>query len=168
MLAVVDRWWGRDVDSFVAWLAGAPHARVHLRETLTGIPSPEEGRATSELTPYDDLRANEKWLANWGGGSDPMHLSGHIYAPLVDAQSATRITHAATDGSNTPRAVMITPAYVGWYAALRAYPGPTRLEGHDLRIDVVCPVFGWLGQYRRSAATGLWFRGRHETHMLGI
>lgn len=167
VLAVVDRWWGREVDSFVAWLAGAPHARDHLREALTGVPSPDEGRPTPELTAYDGARASEEWSSIWGGGSDPMHLSGHVYGPLTDAQSAARITDATAEGSTVPRAVMITPTYVGWYAALRAYPGPTRVNGHDLRVDVVCPRLGWLGEYRRSAATGLWFRGRHETHMLG-
>lgn len=167
VLAVVDRWWGPEVDSFVAWLAGAPHARGHLREALTGLPSPDEGRPSPELAAYDDLRASEEWLATWGGGWDPMHLSGHFNAPLADSQSAARVSNVATDGSAIPRAVIITPTYVGWYAALRAYPEPTRRDGHDLRIDVVCPTLGWLGQYRRSAATGLWFRGTHETHMIG-
>lgn len=96
-----------------------------------------------------------------------MHLSGHFYAPLADSQSAARVSNVTTDDSAIPRAVMITPTYVGWYAALRAYPEPTRRNGHDLRIDVVCPTLGWLGQYRRSAVTGLWFRGTHEAHMLG-
>lgn len=167
VLAVVDRWWGHDVDAFVAWLAGAPHACAHLRETLSGLPSPDEGRTTSELTAYDHLRDTHEWLAVWGGGSDPMHLSGHVYAPLADTHGAARVTGVTTDGTTTPRAVMVTPTYVGWYAGLRAYPAPTRLEGHDLRVDVFCPTLGWLGQYRRSAATGLWFRGKHETHMLG-
>ncbi len=167
VLAVVDRWWGREVDSFVAWLAGAPNVRDNLRETMTGLPSSDEGRRTPYLDAFNRLRTSEEWLSVWGGGWDEMHLSGHVLAPLTESKSAPRFAHASTTGSAVPRAVLMTPAYAGWYAALRAYPEPTRFDGHDLRVDVVCPALGWLGEYRRSATTGLWFRGRHAIHVLG-
>jgi hypothetical protein len=35
------------------------------------------------------------------------------------------------------------------------------------RVDVVCQPLGWLGTFRRSRRSGLWFTGRHRWHELG-
>lgn len=62
--------------------------------------------------------------------------------------------------------VLMLEEYAGWYSAL-LHSGPGQALGHDRRVDVVVAPLGWLGTYRRSSLTGLWFRGRHETHELG-
>lgn len=34
-------------------------------------------------------------------------------------------------------------------------------------VDVVVKPMGWLGTFRRSWVTGLWFQGRHLIHAAG-
>ena len=58
---------------------------------------------------------------------------------------------------------------IGWYRALvtesRSLP---ELSDHSWRIDVVVKSVGWLGTYRKSAESGLWFTGRHSAHIRGV
>lgn len=69
--------------------------------------------------------------------------------------------------ASTPhrRLVSFTP-YAGWYHHL-SDSGPGRVDDRSVRVDVVCRTVGWLGEYRRSTETGIWFRGQHRWHMLG-
>jgi hypothetical protein len=34
-------------------------------------------------------------------------------------------------------------------------------------VDVVVEPWGWLGTFRRSPVTGLWYQGRHGVHLAG-
>lgn len=61
---------------------------------------------------------------------------------------------------------MIVTWYEGWYSQLLTSPRAWK-GSHDVRMDVIVRPLGWLGTYRKSRVTGLWFRGRHRWHMLG-
>jgi hypothetical protein len=67
------------------------------------------------------------------------------------------------------RAVLLLDSMMGWYRALvsetRSLPKP---KGHSWRLEVVVKPVGWLGTYRRSAETGLWFTGRHYVHVQAV
>ena len=85
---------------------------------------------------YASLRSEPEWDTIWGGCSDSMHLTGHVEAPLGPTARETFPTTPELDSHGLPRASLIAPSYVGWYTALRLFPGPTRIGPHDLLVDV--------------------------------
>ena len=56
-------------------------------------------------------------------------------------------------------------SYSGWYNHFMTSPHDWQ-GAHGVRLDIVRPL-GWLGTFRKSRVTTLWFRGRHQWHMLG-
>ena len=65
------------------------------------------------------------------------------------------------------RGVYTTDSQLGWYSGLvdsgKALPQSAR----SVRVDVFTRTAGYLGTFRRSRATGLWFAGRHRYHGVG-
>ncbi len=99
------------------------------------------------------------------GGSDPLHLSSHCSAPLEDIVGEPLLL-----GSDRKQrqALLRLDSMVGWYRALclfgRSLP---ELDGRSWHVDVVVRPTGWLGTYRKSRSSGLWFAGRHRYHAPG-
>jgi len=100
------------------------------------------------------------------GGGDPLHLSMHCSAPLeVPAGEALLLR---TDLERR-RAILKLDSMVGWYRALSRHGANLpELHGRSWHVDVVVRPVGWLGTYRRSRLSGLWFAGRHRYHTPGI
>jgi hypothetical protein len=100
------------------------------------------------------------------GGTDPHHLSVHINGPLQPVPTKPLLVRT---GAADRRAVLLLDSMIGWYRALctetRSLP---KLAGHSWRVDVVVKPVGWLGTYRKSSESGLWFTGRHSVHMRGV
>jgi hypothetical protein len=93
-----------------------------------------------------------------GGGWDPCHLSRHIDGPLQPVRGNATLLRT---GCAKHHAVLLLDSMVGWYRALasecKALP---EVKGVSWHVDVVVKPAGWLGTYRKSAVTGLWFAGR--------
>jgi hypothetical protein len=65
------------------------------------------------------------------------------------------------------RAALVCEAYEGWYHALRTCGLTQTRHGSSWRVDVFVKPLGWLGTYRLSRQTGVWFSGQHRWHELG-
>lgn len=113
----------------------------------------------------------------WTGGSDPMHLGGgdHGGAPsgssaflggAVAEPSQGRLLGADPESR---RAVFVADRVEGWYEMLcdEGSDLPELAQSRNWRVDVYVREIGFVGTYRRSRATGLWFAGRHELHFAG-
>ena len=61
---------------------------------------------------------------------------------------------------------LILGHYCGWYRQLMG-TGESTIGGRSRRVDVVVRPLGWVGTYRKSRTTELWFRGKHSVHLLG-
>ncbi|WP_208545114.1 hypothetical protein [Rathayibacter sp. VKM Ac-2760] len=95
---------------------------------------------------------------------DSLHLSGHIgddgtvdsSAYLVPIDPARR------------KAVFVTSAADAWYADLKRRGDRLTVTGNrSWNVDVFIKPIGFVGTYRRSMQTGLWFTGRHRYHIVG-
>lgn len=99
------------------------------------------------------------------GGSDPLHLSAHCSGPLEETVGEALLLRS---DRNQAQAVLRLDSMVGWYRALclhgEALP---ELHGRSWHVDVVVRPVGWLGTYRQSRSSGLWFAGRHRYHAPG-
>lgn len=164
VLAVVSAWWPRErIEDFLAFCQGDFPDLVEARAfRLAGHeppPSRIDGKGRWALR-----QERSEWQAVWSGGSDPLHLTLHLDAPLAEPP---RGLFATPLGLGSPqRQIVLSERYVGWYTALRRLPARSA-DGRSLRTDVVCKPIGWLGEYRQSRETGAWFRGRHRWHVLG-
>lgn len=136
----------------------------------------------SDLRP---IRVPDEWAVRfraalsrgvWTGGYDPMHLWGGLHAGTPSGrsyfgESSLPPTHARivdVDAGNR-RATFIADHVDGWYAQLTAMGSTLPQLPHDAswRIDVFVKPIGFVGMYRRSRTTGLWFSGRHHHHAVG-
>lgn len=55
-----------------------------------------------------------------------------------------------------------------WYPALLNLDSELPMRGvHSWKVEVHVDSVGLIGTFRRSAETGLWFSGKHRTHMMG-
>lgn len=101
----------------------------------------------------------------YGGGSDPLHLQNvNVVVVHRNPSQKANLFRSADDR----RACLLLDRFDGWYYSLResgdSLPG---IDNQSWYVDVVVKEVGWLGTYRKSRVTGLWFAGKHRYHMLG-
>ena len=167
ILTTLDRRYGDDLDLMMAWLA-------------TTQPGTWSGMATSgsQEQPLamkrhcEAVRATAAYRAQFTGGGDPMHLYSHMsvgQSSMTEApqEVAARRVEGLHIGDGPVDYLLVGPRYHDLFVALRHDVVPHTTGGRSTRVAVVWPTGGWLGNYRRSRETGMWFRGRHAVHMLG-
>lgn len=136
---------------------GMPQANLLLRKSLD-----------------EKLAADRKWAAPIQG-VDILHLSPHVIEVLgavpvnvsMNADGGS-ILHTASD-SDDVRASLVLENDQPWHSTLvRTGEGlPLRSDGRSWRVDVTSKDYGYIGEFRKSRVTGLWFAGKHSSHMLG-
>jgi hypothetical protein len=148
------------------WAIKVNSSPVVLSDEWKSVLAREEANAKSEplhTSPWgmhlehgDHIGAPSGWdWAGYGVAGEPRELDGA--ARLVGADPATR------------RGVFVSDFVGGWYAALAKLAAdlPHLPDSRNWRIDVYVKSIGFLGEYRRSRATGLWFAGQHRHHTVG-
>lgn len=99
------------------------------------------------------------------GGTSPLHL-GHSVAGAVGRGEPEGLLLAGAP--KDARAVLVLEKARGWYEQLelngRTLP---KLGDRSWHVDVFVKPLGWLGTFRKSRVTGLWFQGKHSLHMVG-
>jgi hypothetical protein len=102
------------------------------------------------------------WFSSLTG--DPLHLSGHyLQQPKQDVEAARLLV---TDGDRQ-HAVLLARG-MRWYQSLLGFDDQLPMQGvHSWKVEVHVDSVGLIGTFRRSAVTGLWFTGKHSTHMMG-
>lgn len=122
----------------------------------------------------EKLAADKKWAAPIQGG-DILHLSPHVVdvlgaAPVNLSMNADggSILHAASD-SDDIRASLVLENNQPWHTTLvrTGERLPLRSDGRSWRVDVTSKDYGYIGEFRKSRVTGLWFAGKHSSHLLG-
>jgi hypothetical protein len=172
--------WERDglLDRYLGWFVdrgmwdNGPRAYEPLRQWSRRL---DEQRDT--LSPEMALRLNRARRAAetddssrspWG-----MHLEGgdHISAPSQaqthgDAEPSARIVAARADSRT---ATFVADRVTGWYSALcdRGAELPPLPAKSSWYVDVFVKPIGFMGTFRRSRETGLWFSGKHQLHAVG-
>ncbi|MDA8047550.1 MAG: hypothetical protein M0Z30_20345 [Actinomycetota bacterium] len=96
----------------------------------------------------------------FAGGSDPLHLSYHWTGPLQPSPQACTLLHGPPSAA---AASFTAEVGQGWYLKL-AENGATLppISERSWQVEVVVRSLGYLGTYRRSRRTGLWFAGKHR------
>lgn len=160
------------LDDFATWIA--TQSPEDLSRPLAPFAmAPDLGQLRkSEVN--NDSGYRERWP--WNGGGDPFHLGdgGHAGAPSAGAERyptwftprPAKITAVDTESGT---ALLVADGIEGWYFHLASYGAalPRRPNDSSWRVEVHVKTVGYLGTFRRSRQTGLWFSGRHRFHVVG-
>ena len=168
-LSLISEVWDRDgnLDAYLGWLLkGRP---VFLNPETPGWAEWPADR--EQLTPNWERWAREVQAAaelsgsmSFQGGWDPLHLTGHSGEGGVPDPASTVSVISRSDR----RAVFLTNTMDAWHFDLETQAKKLPDIGQrSWRVDVIVRPVGFLGTYRRSSVTGLWFTGRHRTHVAG-
>lgn len=161
--------WGRDghLDWFAAFLYSQDYRHSSLAPMALGFtaePVAVDSRWIDEQKrqQQDEARGGPEGKHLTVGPGKRDHSSGPIMEPRVRGQ-------LLRSKSASRRAVFTTTSAWGWYGSLDE-AGRKALKKHpglDWKVDVVVLPMGWLGTFRRSWTTGLWFSGKHRYHIVG-
>ena len=157
------------LDFFAAWLWETP--AIYNAERMEELTGHKRGRGVVTTDPrwLEEVRARALTSGVQvpiGGGWDPLHLSVHSSAPLERATTGATLLRS---GSDRREATLVLDSMAGWYSALAGHGNDlTPLGDRSWRVDVFVRPVGWLGTFRRSRETGLWFSGRHRHHVRGV
>lgn len=156
------------LDGFCAWLwsrgSGAPSSygleQFGWRDDGERVPAdPQWIEKHLEIA----RASGNQWVGPMGLNS--LHLPGHGYRPLEGRKGGFQ--HLYSDAKER-RAIVLFDNMFGWYRGLNDVETfLPKLEGKSWYIEVIAKTFGWLGTYRRSRSTGLWFSGKHGIHAPG-
>lgn len=164
-LALLEHVWRQDgyLEHFAEWACRTPLQATSTLGALTGYR--DDGVRTE---PHPDWRAARRHATEhspFGVDRDPYHLPDHSRGPLAEPRGTSLLLRS---GRTERHAMLVLDSMVGWYRALSEQTATLpSLEGRSWHVDVVVRPAGWLGTYRRSRVTGLWFTGRHRSHTRG-
>jgi hypothetical protein len=175
LLYLLKRVWDHagQLERLAAWLwlsDGEKSART-IRQLPGATTSRAWGRLHWKPDPSFGTEVEHRWASRGGAlpfkqpiGSNELHL-GHV---LWMAHPGGPAGHLCGVDHASGRAVIVIDTVSHWYGSF--YQTATALPDlvdRSWKVDLLVRNWGWLGTYRRSRETGLWFLGRHATHMLG-
>ena len=168
-LSLISEVWDRDgsLDVYLAWLLqGRPVFLDPESVTSAEWPSVLEPLAPRWERWVGEVRSTAalSGLRHFTGGWDPLHLTGNWgEGGEPDPQSTISMV-----SRSERRAVFLTNTMDAWHFDLEKQAKQLPDIGQRFwRVDVIVRPVGFLGTYRRSSVTGLWFTGRHRTHAAG-
>jgi len=112
--------------------------------------------------------ANESSVPNpLVGGTDPLHLSGHIRGPLEEPPYG--VPKLVKGGSVGASHRLVLHSMRGWYQALMTAGEGVAIRDRDagVSVAVIVTTVGYLGQYKFCPDTGLWYSGSLKHHRVG-
>ena len=113
-----------------------------------------------------ETESAEPTASPWFGGSNGLHL-GHSGVTHSPGQPGDDVELVRSD-ERRRRAVLLLDEAAGWYGVLCRAGRELPQDGwKSFHVDVVVKPLGWLGTFRRSGESGLWFRGKHSVHIAG-
>lgn len=98
------------------------------------------------------------------GGNNPLHL-GHFEFVYESPESEAVLL--VSDKKDRTATLIIENAY-GWVSALVNQCGKLpELGGRSWHVHVFAKTIGYLGMFRKSRQSGMWFHGKHSLHSVG-
>ena len=159
----------RELDAFALW---AWHREVNdaSQSLVTGVARrPEDFAGPDWLEQFHRRHPGFQVAYDndpYTGGTNPLHL-GHALGALVDVEPSTGETFLVEPPLK--RAVLLLDCARGWGAALARHGGTLPSLGqHSWHVEVVVRSVGWLGSFRKSRDTNVWFAGKHSVHKMGF
>lgn len=163
--------WDADgqLDLFAAWLWTTQNMGTEPLVAMTGFHGAGEPVFVERQWLQDAERRTDALDVPCpyagSGGSDPLHLGHHLEGPLAQTSGSP---HLMRSRRAEGKAILMVDSMSGWYRALVEQGGTLPDIGdRSWHVDVVVHPVGWMGTFRQSRTTGIWFSGRHRHHVFG-
>lgn len=163
------------LERFAAWLwlQGQDKEAHQLRN----LPGASQVYSWSDEVPDVDRAFGEMVKHRWSngdftstlpycpdGGSNELHL-GHVFWMCENGELTGDL---AFTGARSKCATIVIGSPSRWYYELCVLGERLPYLGEQSwMVDVLVKPWGWMGTYRRSRETGLWFLGKHSVHVRG-
>lgn len=164
VLRTLDQRYGTDLDLMLAWLtSGGSHlSQIHGSGELPPLEIPLEMKRHCDM-----VRSSEAYAGSFGPDSDGHHLGYHVQPMEVAEQVSVVPAAGAMIAGSSIDVIVTADRFHDAFFTLRDGAIAAQTSGRSTRVALFWPSGGWLGNYRCSRMTGLWFRGRHAVHALG-
>jgi hypothetical protein len=158
------------LDLLAAWFWDEDKVNLELFDHLTDNKVSSSGKVDPGVEWWEQFKRKYSYDKNgyknpFFGGYNSLHL-GHCLevAGYEDHSNALFLKSSKTER----KAVLLLEKALSWYRAL-AYHGKELpdIGNHSWHVEVIVKPIGWMGTFRRSRVTGLWFQGKHSIHMAG-
>lgn len=165
-LALIDAVWERDGNllAYAEWCHDRLGSFDHqaLTEWAEYDPAPDDisGEWTRRLCAVRDAETHFEMTPHG------KHLEGgdHSAGPA----SSSQVGAMTVVDKSSRRALYDSESALGWYRGLiELGSGLPTLYEQSWHVDVHVRQIGYVGTYRRSRKTGLWFAGPHKYHSVG-
>jgi hypothetical protein len=161
---VQERWNVRgELDAFAA--------REWKSSGFTGLGNAPESALSKDFEPsegwfrsVDQMEVVDCYISPYGGGSNPLHLGHSDWVGLVESSESPISTY----DEQTRKATLVVSSFNSWKYELKQFGRSLpSLKKHSWHVEVFDRSVGYLGLFRQSRVTGLWFQGKHSLHMMG-
>jgi hypothetical protein len=137
---------------------------------FTGMSLAQDSALSRDFEPADgwwrQLEARQLHASQnpYQGGSNPLHL-GH--SDDVGLQESDGPRWSQYD-AKLRTALIVVERFETWRYDLETFGKQLPpLQNRSWHVEVHDRKIGFLGTFRQSRATGIWFQGQHSVHMLG-
>ncbi|TAJ16241.1 MAG: hypothetical protein EPO65_13615 [Dehalococcoidia bacterium] len=171
-LAVLDRLWRFEgqLDLLAAWLltlGGPSMGMMRIVPPTSSWPAGSVPREEIEaLAKPFSTTGKPVWrgFSPYGEDYNGLHLGYSDAAGNSHGEAGLLLR-----GSEAERlAVLVLAGAPGWYYWLHKQGTELPdLGERSWHLDVMVRPIGWLGTFRKSRETGLWFQGKHSLHLRG-
>lgn len=164
ILRTLDKRYGTDLDLMLAWLTSGGSYLSHIPGSgeLPALEIPLEMKRHCDM-----VRSSEAYAGSFGQDSDGHHLGFHVQPVERPEQGSVVPAAGAMIAGSAIDVIVAADRFHDAFFTLRDGGIAAQTSGRSTRVALFWPSGGWLGNYRRSRKTGLWFRGRHAVHELG-
>lgn len=160
VLRTLDQRYGTDLDLMLAWLTSEGSYLNHGEASAVRFPL--------EMKRHCDMvRSSEAYAGSFGQDHDGHHLGYHVQPMEIPAQVSVVPAAGAMVAGSAIDVIVTADRFHDAFSTLRDGGIAAQTSGRSTRVALFWPSGGWLGNYRCSRTTGLWFRGRHTVHALG-
>ncbi|MCJ1708533.1 hypothetical protein [Microbacterium sp. VKM Ac-2923] len=166
--AVLDTVWGRngDLERYLEWClhVGAQNSAIRFLGCDADLsPLIVEGALSIKLAGI--RREMQQTALPLTPHGKHLERGDHVKGPAE--RKAGDAGCLRTINGSPPRAVYVRQHFGGWYTGLAEAAAALPPSSRSWRVDVFVRSVGFLGTYRKSRTTGLWFSGRHRYHSVG-
>lgn len=166
--ALLDAVWGRngDLERYLEWClhVGPTNSAIRfLGRDADLLPLDVEGALGAKLAGI--RRQVQQISLPLTPHGKHLEQGDHIKGPAE--RTNRHAGHIRAINSSSRRAVYEHQHFGGWYAGLAEAAAALPPSSRSWQIDVLVRSVGFLGSYRKSRTTGLWFSGRHRYHSVG-
>lgn len=169
VLALLKHHWDRDglLDYYAAWLWGKGPFISHPDQLQPSHIALNSADVAEDWWHAFKRRGLVMRHDPFYGGSNPLHL-GHSEHLGVSEDSLSKSIEVYRLQDDDMRVVLVVNSINSWKTELlRCIAKLPLVRGKSWRVKVFDVQVGFLGEFRQSRVTRIWFTGKHGVHVVG-